>query len=65
LFRELAMPFYLAATQLEHAEWASGRGRTEDAAALPEEAAEVFERLGAVPWLERAAAVARPARVPA
>jgi tetratricopeptide (TPR) repeat protein len=54
LFRELALVFYLALTQLEHAEWLSSQGRTADAEPLVAEAREIFERLGATPWLERA-----------
>jgi tetratricopeptide (TPR) repeat protein len=61
-FREYGIPFWLAVTQLEHAEWlvASGRGREADS--LLTEAQDTFERLRAVPWIERVAAVgARPA----
>jgi tetratricopeptide (TPR) repeat protein len=54
LFREIVMPFYLAATRLEHAEWLSEQGRAEEAEPLFAEAREIFERLGATPWLERA-----------
>jgi len=53
LFRELAMPFYLAATELEHAEWLTAESRSEEAAPLLEEARGIFERLEAAPWLER------------
>ena len=65
LFRELALPFYLAATQLEYAEWASARGRTDDAAGLVAEARDTFEQLEARPWLERAEALAGAAVVSA
>jgi hypothetical protein len=41
-------------TQLEHAEWLAARGEADDAAALQTAAREVFDRLGAKPWLERA-----------
>ena len=41
-------------TQLEHAEWLAERGEAADAAALQSAARSVFDRLGAVPWLERA-----------
>ena len=54
LFRELAIPFYLAVTQLESAEWLLKSGRSEEEGLLTE-AREIFERLGATPWLERAA----------
>jgi hypothetical protein len=53
LFRELAMPFYLAVAELEHAEWLTREGRGEEAAALLDEAREIFERLEAAPSLER------------
>ena len=55
-FRELGLPFWLAVTLLEHGE--------EPGLA---EAREIFERLGATPWLERvaAAAAAPQAHVPA
>jgi tetratricopeptide (TPR) repeat protein len=65
LFRELAVPFYLATTQLEYAEWAAAQGRADDAARLVAEAREIFERLGARPWLERAEKVGGVAQVPA
>jgi tetratricopeptide (TPR) repeat protein len=58
LFRELAVPFYLTVTELEHAEWLSGQGRTEEAEALLTEAREIFERLEAAPWLARGAGMA-------
>jgi predicted ATPase/class 3 adenylate cyclase len=47
LFRELDAPFWLGVTLLEHGE-ASGDD------ALVAEAREIFRRLGATPWLERA-----------
>jgi class 3 adenylate cyclase len=46
-FRELELPFHLAVTLLEHAELGS------DDAELLLEATEIFERLGATPWVER------------
>ncbi len=55
LFRELAFPFYLAVTLLEHGEWLMAQDRGEDAQPLLAEARETFERLEARPWLERAA----------
>ena len=51
LFRELVMPFYLAVTELEHAEWLALSGRS--AEPLLVEAREIFDGLGASPWLER------------
>jgi class 3 adenylate cyclase/tetratricopeptide (TPR) repeat protein len=53
LFHELAVPFHLAATRLEHAEWLSTQGRTDETQPLLAEAREIFERLEARPWLER------------
>ncbi len=55
-FRELGLPFWLAVTLLEHGEWLTGQGRTDDAESLLAEAREIFERLEATPWLERAGA---------
>ena len=65
LFRELAMPFYLAASTLEYAEWLMRHGRTGDATPLASEARQVFDGLGARPWLERADNVAGAAQIPA
>jgi class 3 adenylate cyclase/tetratricopeptide (TPR) repeat protein len=53
LFRELETPFFMAATLLEHSEWLSEQGRSEEAGSLLTEAHEVFEGLKARPWLER------------
>jgi tetratricopeptide (TPR) repeat protein len=53
LFQELAMPFHLAATQLEYADWLTAQGRAEEAHPLLAEAREIFEKLKAKPWLER------------
>ena len=63
IFREIEMPFRLAVTQLEHAEWLAARGETGDAEALRGAAREVFDRLGAVPWLERVDLVSAGAEV--
>jgi class 3 adenylate cyclase/tetratricopeptide (TPR) repeat protein len=54
LYRELGIPFYLACTQLDHARWLTANGRDGEAEELLGEAREIFERLGAQPWLERA-----------
>jgi tetratricopeptide (TPR) repeat protein len=51
LFRELEIPFSLGVTLLEHAELTGSE--TSHA-----EAREIFQRLGASPWLERASAIA-------
>jgi hypothetical protein len=55
LFGELEMTFYLAVTQLEHAEWLISQERADEAETLLDEARETFERLQATPWLERLA----------
>ena len=54
-FRELGMVFWLAVTQLEHAERLVQHGRSDEAEPLLAEAREVFERLDAAPWVARAA----------
>jgi class 3 adenylate cyclase/tetratricopeptide (TPR) repeat protein len=53
IFREFAMPFWLAITQTEHGEWLAGTGRVDEAEPLLDEARETFERLAAKVWLER------------
>jgi ATP/maltotriose-dependent transcriptional regulator MalT len=53
LFREFDLAFYLAATQLEHAEWLAAQGRGDEAEPLLDEARKTFEGLEARPWLER------------
>jgi len=58
-FRNLSLPFWLAVTQLEHGEWLAAQGRADEAEPLLTEAREIFERLGAAPWLERVTAAAR------
>jgi len=63
-FRELGVPFWLAVTLLEHGEWLAGQGRREEADPFLDEAAEVFGRLQAGPWLDRAGAL-EPDRVAA
>ena len=52
-FRELRIPFWLAVTLLERAEWRVGQGQPSEAEPLLAEATEIFERLEARPWLER------------
>ena len=42
-----------ALVRLDHAEWLLANGRSDEAQPLLDEARAVFERLGAVPWLER------------
>jgi predicted ATPase/class 3 adenylate cyclase len=53
--RRLELPFHLAVVLVEHAEWLAGQGRDGEAEPLLAEAQETFARLGAAPWLERAA----------
>jgi class 3 adenylate cyclase/tetratricopeptide (TPR) repeat protein len=64
-FRELGVPLWLGGTLLEYGEWLVAQSRAGDAEPLLAEAREIFERLGAAPWLERVEKVARPAGVPA
>jgi class 3 adenylate cyclase/tetratricopeptide (TPR) repeat protein len=52
-FREYSMPFWLAITLTEHAEWLATSGRAAEAEPLLAEAREIFEQLGAKPWLTR------------
>jgi tetratricopeptide (TPR) repeat protein len=52
-FAELSMPFARAVTQLEHGEWLLEVGRPDDALPLLADALSEFERLRAVPWIER------------
>jgi tetratricopeptide (TPR) repeat protein len=54
LFRELESPFHLAVALLEHGELLRAEQRAAEAEQLLAEAREIFERLGATPWLERA-----------
>ena len=56
IFRDHHLVFWLAVTQLEHAELLVEHGRSDDAEPLLAEARETFERLEAHPWLERALA---------
>ena len=53
IFLDHELTFWLAVTQLEHAEWLAGEGRDSDAEPLLAEAREAFKRLEARPWLER------------
>ena len=55
MLRELGVPFWLAVTFLEHGEWLARDAGAEPAEPLLAEAAEIFQRLGARPWLERLA----------
>jgi class 3 adenylate cyclase/tetratricopeptide (TPR) repeat protein len=53
-FTQIGMPFWLAVTQLEHAEWLRAHGKDTEAARLLADSARTFERLQARPWLDRA-----------
>jgi tetratricopeptide (TPR) repeat protein len=64
-FRSLGTLFWEAVTQLEHAELLAGQGRADEAGSLAESAQEIFGRLRATPWLERAASLAGGVEVPA
>ena len=55
MLRELGIPFWRAVTLLEHAEWLAEDSDAQRAEPLLTDAAAVFERLGARPWLERLA----------
>jgi tetratricopeptide (TPR) repeat protein len=57
ILREIQARFYLACVLLEHGEWLADSGQSDEAERLLTEAREIFERLGAVPWLERLDAV--------
>jgi class 3 adenylate cyclase/tetratricopeptide (TPR) repeat protein len=58
MFREYELPFWLAVTQLEYAEWLVTEGRASDAEPMLAEARETFTRLEAKPWLDRVEATA-------
>ena len=58
LFRQLEIPFSLAVTLLEHAEL------TDSEASLAE-ARQIFEQLGAKPWIERVSAAPQRTQVSA
>ena len=53
IFREDEVPFELAPSLLDHAEWLAGGGRADEAAPLAAEAREIFERLRVTPYIER------------
>lgn len=54
---ELALPFHMAVTELEHGEWLVAQGRGDDARLVLAEAREIFERLEGTPWIDRVHAV--------
>jgi class 3 adenylate cyclase/tetratricopeptide (TPR) repeat protein len=53
MFREMATPFWLAQTLLEHSEWLAEHDRQSEGQSLVAEARDIFERLRAKPWLDR------------
>jgi len=65
IFGEFDFVFYLAVTQLEHAEWLASQGRSEDAQTLIVDARKTFEQLRATPWLERVTQLIATRREPA
>jgi hypothetical protein len=56
----MGVPFWMAVTLLEYAEWLTGQGRADDATSSLTEAREIFERLEARPWLERLERMGEP-----
>jgi hypothetical protein len=52
-FREMAVPFWMAVSLLEHGEWLTSQHRMDEGEPLLAEAREIFDRLQARPWLER------------
>jgi hypothetical protein len=52
--QEFGSPFFLAQTQLEHAEWLQSQQRMTEALPLLAEARAAFADLAAKPWLARA-----------
>jgi tetratricopeptide (TPR) repeat protein len=67
IFREYSMPFYLAVTLTEQAEWLLADDRVSEAEPLLTEARTTFERLQATPWLQRldATETGTPTEIPA
>ncbi len=63
-FREVGIPYWLAATLTEHGEWLISDGRRAEAAAMIAEAREIFESLQARPWLGRLERIHPDARSP-
>ena len=52
--RAFRAPFYLARALLDHANWLRDHDRADEAEPLVSEAVQLFTRLGAEPWVERA-----------
>ena len=59
VFREAGIPFWLAVTLTQCAEWLAGQGRAGEASPLLDEAGVILARLKATPWLDRVERVAR------
>ena len=57
-FRELGTPYHLAIATTEWAEWLIDQDRARETTHLLDEAATVFDKLGAVPWTQRVARAA-------
>ena len=64
IFREHRLVFGLAASELEQAEWLVEQGRWPEAEPLLAEAREIFERLEATPYVQRAADVGAGTEAP-
>jgi predicted ATPase/class 3 adenylate cyclase len=64
-FRELDTPFWVAVTLVEQAESLAAHGTPGEAAPLGDEAREIFEQLGAQPWIDRLERMGSRAEVPA
>lgn len=59
-FRTLRTPFWLARVLLDEAEWRSRGGQGGSGSDLAQEAATLFDQLGARPFLDRARGIAAP-----
>lgn len=62
--KELGVPFWVAVTELEHAEWLASQLRATDAEPLLADAEELFERLQTLGWLGRVDASSVRRRAP-
>jgi hypothetical protein len=60
MFRDLGMRLWVATTLAEQAEWLRQEERSPWADQIGEEAAAIFERLGAKPWLRRVTGATTP-----
>jgi predicted ATPase/class 3 adenylate cyclase len=57
--RNVGQPYWLAPVLVDYGRWLVDTGRRDDGAPLLDEARMLFERMGAIAWLERIDAVAR------